>query len=454
MGEERKEYFFLKPDCFLITGAVNAAIYQLRSGDVYSIDRAGRKILEATEQGTAISAILQHDKERTRSTEILEFLEKVKSMKLGDFSSTPTLPTKSEIPKTSVGLGKLWLELTERCNLKCVHCYADASPRRDSGNLSPDRWRALILEAAELGATWIQFIGGEPLLYGKANLFRLLSTARKAHFGYIEVFTNGTLLDDEFIDFFADNGVHVAVSLYSRRPAIHDSVTQVPGSFQRVMQNVDKLHRRGVPLRIGVVVMKQTREYEEETLKWIHTSFKDSPICTDVIRCTPGGRDHMMDLLTPDLWMRRVRAEPMFPKVPLEAFIRNRSGHPCWSGGICVNSYGKVFACIMERTQVVGDASQVPLSEIVTGEKVHKIWRLSKDHLEGCSHCEFRYACFDCRPLAIAVSGALSPSKPSFVVKDPCCLYDPLSGKWGEPTKFIDTITRKTIASRRNSAEH
>jgi MoaA/NifB/PqqE/SkfB family radical SAM enzyme len=432
MDAGREKYFFLKSDCFLITGAVNAAIYQLCSGDVYSIDLAGRKILEQTEQGITISTIQQHAKEVLDKTEILEYLAKIESMQLGDFSHKPVPPTKREIPKVSFGLGKLWLELTERCNLKCIHCYADASPRRQSGNLSPERWEALISEAADLGASWIQFIGGEPLLYGKVNLLRLISKARKAQFGYIEVFTNGSLLDDEFIDFFADNGVRVALSLYSRRPEIHDSVTQVPGSFQSVMKNVEKLHQRGVPFRVSMVVMKQNREYVEETLKWIRTSFEDSPICADIIRCTPGGRDHMMNLLTPDLWTQRVRAEPMFPKIPFETFIRNRIGHPCWSGGICINSYGKVFACIMERTLALGDVSQSPLSEIVTGEKVQRIWGLSKDHLEVCS-------------LAIAVSEALSMSQPTLVIKDPCCLYDPFTGEWGEITEFIDTIMRKTI---------
>lgn len=59
----------------------------------------------------------------------------------------------------------LWLELTYRCNLSCVHCYSDSSPMVSIVNDLADRENIGILEcAAELGCRRIQFIGGEPTL--------------------------------------------------------------------------------------------------------------------------------------------------------------------------------------------------------------------------------------------------------------------------------------------------
>jgi uncharacterized radical SAM superfamily Fe-S cluster-containing enzyme len=59
----------------------------------------------------------------------------------------------------------LWLELTNRCNLRCVHCYADSGPHGYKlDRLVADDYRRLIDEARELGCDQVQFIGGEPTL--------------------------------------------------------------------------------------------------------------------------------------------------------------------------------------------------------------------------------------------------------------------------------------------------
>ena len=60
----------------------------------------------------------------------------------------------------------LWLELTRKCNLECVHCYTDSSPARDLyETLGADDWKRALREAATLDCRSVQFIGGEPTLH-------------------------------------------------------------------------------------------------------------------------------------------------------------------------------------------------------------------------------------------------------------------------------------------------
>jgi sulfatase maturation enzyme AslB (radical SAM superfamily) len=60
----------------------------------------------------------------------------------------------------------LRIHLTERCNLSCIHCYADSGPSlKSTGELSEDRWRELISEFAHLGGKRVLFTGGEALAY-------------------------------------------------------------------------------------------------------------------------------------------------------------------------------------------------------------------------------------------------------------------------------------------------
>jgi MoaA/NifB/PqqE/SkfB family radical SAM enzyme len=103
----------------------------------------------------------------------------------------------------------LWLELTNRCNLRCVHCYADSGPHGyKSDRLLADDYRRLVDEARELGCDQVQFIGGEPTL--NRDLPELIDHARGNGYSFVEVFTNLTYFPDSLLRCFRNQGVSVA----------------------------------------------------------------------------------------------------------------------------------------------------------------------------------------------------------------------------------------------------
>jgi hypothetical protein len=59
----------------------------------------------------------------------------------------------------------LWLEITGRCGLGCSHCYAGSGPSGSHGAMTAGDWRSVISQAADLGVSMVQFIGGEPTLH-------------------------------------------------------------------------------------------------------------------------------------------------------------------------------------------------------------------------------------------------------------------------------------------------
>src|SRR4051794_13348455 len=122
----------------------------------------------------------------------------------------------SEMSVSSLGkeLDFIWLELTSRCNLRCIHCYAESSPSPEQTDvLSADNYFDLINAAASCGCRKIQFIGGEPTLVRELPEF--IAYARRNGFEFIEVFTNATRISDQLLSCFVDNGVAVATSFYS-----------------------------------------------------------------------------------------------------------------------------------------------------------------------------------------------------------------------------------------------
>src|SRR5579884_2046624 len=89
----------------------------------------------------------------------------------------------------------LWLELTGKCNLRCVHCYSDSGPQLPLiQSMGLNDWSRVIGEAADLSCRNLQFIGGEPSLH--PGLPDLIRRAKACGITNVEVYTNGTVLPD------------------------------------------------------------------------------------------------------------------------------------------------------------------------------------------------------------------------------------------------------------------
>ncbi|MDD5638877.1 MAG: SPASM domain-containing protein [Candidatus Pacebacteria bacterium] len=101
-------------------------------------------------------------------------------------------------------------------------------------------------------------------------------------------------------------------------------------------------------------------------------------------------------------------------------------GHNCFSEKICVTASGDILPCIMERNIVLGNILEKSLEEIIYSEESKELRNITKDKIEVCRDCEYRYCCFDCRIKA-----------KNFYDKPSDCLYDPYTGKWAKFEKEI-----------------
>ena len=133
----------------------------------------------------------------------------------------------------------LWLELTNRCNLQCVHCYTELHPHSgDRDLLDTSDYELIMLQAYTLGCRKIQLIGGEPQL--NRDFLRLLAKAKETNFEFIEVFSNLTKLSDDTLEFSAANTICFATSVYSDEPSEHDAITRANSSHANTIRNSQK----------------------------------------------------------------------------------------------------------------------------------------------------------------------------------------------------------------------
>lgn len=157
------------------------------------------------------------------------------------------------------------IELTERCNLCCQHCYIHA-PSRDqavrSRELGPEQWFRIFDELAEAGCLWMTWTGGEILL--RPDFAEIYRYAKRKGF-LIALFTNGTLLNPALVRLFQEWYPHyVEITLYGMSPATYERVTGVPGSFERCMRGIEALVAAQIPLRLKTVAMTLNRHEVEE----------------------------------------------------------------------------------------------------------------------------------------------------------------------------------------------
>ena len=258
------------------------------------------------------------------------------------------------------GLRFLWLEITPKCNLSCIHCYADSGPALPlSGAMDFDDWCRLMEEARALGCRWLQFIGGEPTLH--PDLPALLEHARDVGFPHREVFTNATRLDDSLLDTFRECRVRVSFSFYSSDPEIHDRITGQPGSHEKTVAGIRRLVKRRVRVHAGVIRMPGNAS-RVRSAKWFLRRLGVWSIATDRVRGVGRGTS-----LAP-------RSSP-----------RGELCGSCWSGLLSVDANGNAYPCVFSRSFVVGNYLEDGMTGILEGARLRDFRRrIYLGEREGC----------------------------------------------------------------------
>ena len=152
------------------------------------------------------------------------------------------------------------VEITNACNLSCVHCYlpqvADKVLMRDV-----DLYRVMLEDFAKQGFLMLTITGGEPLLNSK--LFEFLKIARELKY-IISLKTNGTLIDKDSAERIAGMKLKsVDISIYSAIPQEHDLITGVKGSFRKSINAVKILKNAGVKVALITVVIYSLKGWKK-----------------------------------------------------------------------------------------------------------------------------------------------------------------------------------------------
>jgi AdoMet-dependent heme synthase len=174
-------------------------------------------------------------------------------------------PSTIDAPQVHLtALDELWFQVSGTlCNLTCRHCFISCSPHNDSfGYLSLETVERMLVESVQHGVKEYYFTGGEPFL----NREMVPILAMTLTYGPATVLTNGTVLNDEWLETLRDAE---AQSLYSLefRVSIDGPTAQVndpirgAGTFDRAMRGVSRLVEHGF---LPIITMTRTWEDHED----------------------------------------------------------------------------------------------------------------------------------------------------------------------------------------------
>lgn len=314
-------------------------------------------------------------------------------------------------------IGRLDMELTERCNNNCIHCCInqpaddDASRTRE---LSTQEIEDILTEAAALGCLTVRFTGGEPLL--RDDFEELYLLARKLGLK-VMLFTNARLITPYLAELFAHIPPleKIEITVYGMKKASCEAVTRVSGSYEESWRGVNLLLENRVPFVVkGALLPPNMREMEAfetwaETIPWM-----DKPPSYSMffdLRCRRDSKaknQHIKNLrLSPKEGLRVLTRRPEKYLRDMKEFCTKFTRPPgdtlfsCGSGlgGGCLDAYGNFQPCMMLRhPDTVYELKTGSLKDAMTAffPKIREMKAQNPDYLAHCAKCFLKGLCEQC----------------------------------------------------------
>lgn len=311
------------------------------------------------------------------------------------------------------------IEITNRCPLECAHCYnnlpmSDAGARRRE--MTTEEHKRVLDELSDLGCLWLLYTGGE--IFARADFLEIYEYAHRKGF-LITLFTNATLVTERVADFLAQHPpFEMEVTLYGRTKATYESLTGIPGSFEKCLRGVHLILDRKLPLKlktVGLTINKHEIPAMKRFAEDLGVEFKFDAMISPRIDCSNSPlavRLTPADIVSLDLddehrvsEYRRLATE--CTPLPLPENVAETNLYSCGGGlnSFAIDPYGEMTICVLSHvdTYNVRDGSvREGWEHFLSGVRARRITRVTK-----CTNCAIKSMCGQC-----AANGELESGDP------------------------------------------
>ncbi|WP_226037668.1 TIGR04053 family radical SAM/SPASM domain-containing protein [Aquibacillus saliphilus] len=352
----------------------------------------------------------------------------------------------------------IW-ELTRACQLKCLHCRADAQYHRHPLELNFDEGKKLIDEIYEMNNPMLVFTGGDPLM--RPDVFDIAEYAVNKGVRVSMTPSATPNVTKEAMDKAKKVGLsRWAFSLDGHCAKVHDHFRGTSGSFDLTINAIKHLHELEMPLQINTVISRYNVDYLEELAALMEEL---DCVLWSVFFLVPIGRGQEKDMITPVehervfRWLNKLSKRVSFDikttagqhyrRVVIQDKMRENKGKSekdtifyedalkkgatgsidglgrapkgvnDGNGFIFVSHTGDVYPSGLLPIKV-GNVREKPLKEIYRDSPILQDLRNPDKYKGKCGVCEFRHVCGGSRSRAYAMTG-------DYMESEPFCVYTP-----------------------------
>ena len=350
-------------------------------------------------------------------------------------------------PSAYVPLVLSW-NVTRKCNLKCSHCYVNATTQELKNELDTEEAKMLMDQISEVSRPLLILSGGEPLM--RKDVFELISYGSAKGFK-MGLGSNGSLIDGRVAKELKKAGIAtVSVSLDSSIPEQHDDFRGVKGSWEKTVAAIRALKEQNVLVQVNTTVTQQNYGEIEDIMSLAERLGVEN---FHLFFLVPTGRGVKVTDISPNKYENMIKiafskagrhklnirpsCAPQFMRIAKDVGLDMRQ----WIRG-CIAG---LYYC---RVYPNGDVTPCPYLPVRLGnvrEKTFReIWRTSEvfknlrdfTALKGkCGACNYKDVCGGCRARAYGLSSDFIDfcgdlHEPTgltgdYLKEDPWCVYNP-----------------------------
>lgn len=351
-------------------------------------------------------------------------------MELYEITNDAERRLQEKADRNSLPLGGA-MELLPLCNMNCKMCYVRKNRSQmdaEGKMLTCEEWLAIAEQARDAGVLFLLLTGGEPLLYPK---FKRLYTGLLDMGIILTMNTNGTLIDKEWADFFAEHPCRrFNLTLYGKDNETYERLCGNPKGFTQIMEAAHLLKARNIPFRFNCSLTDDNAD-ELQELQNIADQFevplKSASYLFPAIRNGIAAKDQ--ERMSPEkaaqLTLRSYQLQKnereleyavrsTLASVYLPPKIYCANGYTCHAGhsGFWMNWKGELLPCgMMVEPKISLMEHSFQESWVYIVEATRKV-----DYCEDCKSCQLQNICHVCPASLMAESGGFH-KRPDYICR-------------------------------------
>lgn len=332
----------------------------------------------------------------------------------------------------------LW-EVTQQCNLTCIHCRADASPaKKDKRNIAGKDAEKLIDQLSEIGCPTLALTGGEPLL--RKDIVDIVTYANSKKIK-TRIQSNAQLLTELLADKLKKAGLFsYGVGLDGSGPAVNDKIRNKSGAFKKAIKAIKILKERGIKVHVEFTVTKINLNELKNTLDLLEGLGVDTFLAraalfsgravsnNSVFRLTPDEYKKFLEQINGERKNRKIVLncqDPLYHLVDQESVDKLKKYGDIYSGKVItgctaginmihIHADGDIGICTFLPSIILGNVFENSLIDIWNNRySIPEVKRLIQREYDGrCKTCSDRFICGGCRARALELKNNLFDHDP------------------------------------------